>query len=60
MPVTAWIAIGTAAVLALSVIASLAVAAVLGSISREVSELLAVEPYGLAPRKQAKATPARA
>ena len=58
MPVTAWIVIGTAAVLALSIIASLAIAAIFGSISREVSALLEPDPYAWA-RKQAKVVAAR-
>jgi len=60
MPVWTWIVIGSATVLALSVVASLAVAAILGRISREVSELLEPEPWASAPRKQPKPTPARA
>jgi hypothetical protein len=50
MPVTAWIVMGTAAVLGLSIIASLAIAAILGSISREVSALLEPDRYAWAPR----------
>jgi hypothetical protein len=60
MPVWAWIEIGAASVIALSIVVSLAVAAILGSISSEVSQLLEVDSYASAPRKHAKATAARA
>jgi hypothetical protein len=60
MPVPAWILIGATAMLAVSVLASLAVAAILGGISREVSQLLEPEAWGLAPWRQTKATTARA
>jgi hypothetical protein len=60
MPVLDWILIGATTVLALSVLVSLAVAAILGGISREVSELLEPEAWGWAPGKPAKATAARA
>jgi hypothetical protein len=59
MPVSAWIMIGATAALTVSVLASLAVAAVLGVISREVSRLLEPEAWGWAPRRQPKATAAR-
>lgn len=55
----AWIEIGAASVIALSIIASLAVAAVLGSISGEVSQLLEGDRYASAPGKR-EATAARA
>jgi hypothetical protein len=54
------ILIGATAVLALSVLVSLALAAILGGISREVSQLLEPEGWGLAPRKQAKAATSQA
>ena len=60
MSLWAWILIGATTVLALSVLASLAVAAILGRISREVSQLLEPEAWGLAPWRQTKATTARA
>jgi len=60
MPVWAWILIGATTVLALSVLVSLAVAAILGGISRDVSQLLEPEAWGFAPWKQTKATTARA
>jgi hypothetical protein len=60
MPVWAWIEIGAASVIALSIVVSLAVAAILGSISSEVSQLLEVDSYASASRKHAKATAARA
>jgi hypothetical protein len=60
MPVWALILIGATAVLALSVLVSLALAAILGGISREVSQLLEPEGWGLAPRKQAKAATSQA
>ena len=60
MSLWAWILIGATTALALSLLVSLAVAAILGGISREVSQLLEPEAWGLAPRKQAKATAARA
>lgn len=59
MPVSAWILIGATVALAVSVLASLAVAAVLGVISREVSQLLEPEAWGLVPPMQAKPTAAR-
>jgi len=55
MPVWASILIGATAVLGLSVLVSLAVAAILGGISRDVSQLLEPEAWAWAPRKQAKA-----
>ena len=59
MPVWAWIEIGAASVIALSIIASFALAAILGSISNEVSQLLEVDSYSSAPGKR-EATAARA
>jgi hypothetical protein len=59
MPVLAWIVIGAATVLSLSVVVSLSVAAILGRISREVSQLLEIEPCAWAPRKRTKAMAAR-
>ena len=56
----AWIEIGAASVIALSIIVSLGVAAILGSISSEVSQLLEIDPHASAPRKNAKAAAARA
>jgi hypothetical protein len=60
MPVLAWILIGATSLFALSALVSLAVAAILGGISREVSQLLEPEAWGLAPWKPTKATTARA
>jgi hypothetical protein len=59
MSVWAWILIGATTVLALSVLVSLAVGAILGGISREVSQLLEPGAWGLAPPMQAKAAAAR-
>lgn len=59
MPVSAWIVIGATTVLALSATVSLALAAILGSISGEVSELLELEPRARALRKQAPTVAAR-
>jgi hypothetical protein len=60
MPMWAWIVIGAGAVLGLSVLVGLAVGTVLGSISREVSELLEIEPWSSAPLTQEKTAAARA
>lgn len=55
----AWIVIGASAVLGLSVLVGLAIGAILGSISREVSELLEIEPWSSAPLTQEKTAAAR-
>ena len=55
----AWIEIGATSVIALSIVASFAVAAILGSISSEVSQLLEPDPCAWAPQKQAKVVAAR-
>jgi hypothetical protein len=60
MPVLAWILIGATSLLALSALVGLAVAAILGGISRDVSQLLEPEAWAWAPWKQTKATAARA
>jgi hypothetical protein len=54
VPVVTWIAIGAATMLALSVLVGLAVAAILGRISREISELHEMEPWAVAPPTRAK------
>lgn len=56
---SAWIVIGATTVLALSATVSLALAAILGSISGEVSELLELEPRARGWRKQAPTVAAR-
>jgi hypothetical protein len=55
----AWIEIGVASVIALSIVASFAVAAILGRISNEISQLLDVDSYASASRKRAKPIAAR-
>lgn len=50
----AWVTIGAAGVLALSMLMALTVAAILGSISRDVSQLLKVELWAVAPPTRAK------
>jgi hypothetical protein len=55
-----WIAIGAATMLAVSVLVGLAVAAILGRISGEISELLEVEPWTVAPPARAKVLAPRA
>ena len=54
MPLWAWTVIGAGALLGFSVLVGLAVGSILGSISREVSELLEMEPWSSAPLKQEK------
>jgi hypothetical protein len=44
MPLWAWTLMGATSVLALSALVGLAAGAILGSMSREVSELLEMEP----------------
>jgi len=44
-----WLAIGAVAIIVLSTFAGLTVAAILGSVSRNVSELLDVGPWSSAP-----------
>jgi hypothetical protein len=60
MPLWTWAVIGATALLALSVLVGLAVGAILGSISREVSELLEMGPWSSAPLTQEKIAAARA
>jgi hypothetical protein len=60
MPVVTWIAIGAAMMLALSILVGLALAAILGRISGEVSELLEAEPWAVAPPARAKVLTPRA
>jgi len=48
MPVWFWLGIGAATVVALSVLASAIVAVLLRRISREVTELLELEPLAIA------------
>ena len=60
MPVLAWTVIGATTVFGLSVLVGVAVGAILGSISREVSELLEMESWASAPLKQAKSAAERA
>jgi hypothetical protein len=49
-----WFVIGAATGLALSVSVGLAVAAILGSVSREASRLLDAEPWPVAPPSRAR------
>jgi hypothetical protein len=55
----AWIVMGSAGFLAVSLLLGLAVAAILGNISSEVSELLEVEPWRTAAPKRATTAAAR-
>jgi hypothetical protein len=48
MPVWFWLAIGAATVVAVSLLASAVFAAILRSMSREVTELLELEPLAIA------------
>jgi hypothetical protein len=48
MPVWFWLGIGAATVVALAVLGSAALAVVLRNVSREVTELLELEPLALA------------
>jgi hypothetical protein len=49
MPLWTWILTGAATALGLSLLVGLSVAAVLGSIAREASELISLEPWASAP-----------
>ena len=49
MSVWAWVAVGVASTLVLSAIVGLAIAAILGRISEDVSELLQADPWASAP-----------
>jgi hypothetical protein len=49
MPVWAWILTGAATAVGLSLLVGLGVAAVLGSIAREASDLMSLEPWASAP-----------
>jgi hypothetical protein len=60
MPVWVWILTAATTVFGLSGLISVAVAAILGRISREVSELLEMELWASAPLKPAKTAAARA
>jgi hypothetical protein len=53
MAAWAWIMMGAASVLTVSVVVGLALAAILGRISSEVSELLELEPWRTAPPRRA-------
>jgi hypothetical protein len=53
MPYWAWIMVGVGSFLALSLLVGLAVAAVLGNISRRVSDLHETEAWALAPPRRA-------
>jgi ABC-type enterochelin transport system permease subunit len=59
MALWAWIVMGSATLLALSLLVGLALAAILGTISSEVSELLELEPWRTAPPTRATAAAAR-
>jgi hypothetical protein len=60
MPLWAWTLIGATTVLVLSALVGLAVGAILGGITREVSELLEMEPWSSAPLRHEKTAAARA
>lgn len=49
MPLWVWITIGVASFLTLSLLVGLAFAAILGTISREVSDLVDLEPWASSP-----------
>ena len=60
MPVWAWTLMGASTLLALSALVGLAAGAILGNISREVSELLEMEARSSAPPRREKTAAARA
>jgi hypothetical protein len=60
MPVWTWIVIGATTVLVLSIVAGLAVSAILGSISRDLTELIEIDLYASAALKRVKTPTARA
>ena len=55
MPMWFWLGIGGAALFALSVLAGVVLAVILRGISREITELLELEPLVLAPPARTKA-----
>lgn len=55
-----WITIGVACFLALSTVVAVTLAAILGNISRDVSQLLKTELWAVSPPTRAKARVARA
>jgi hypothetical protein len=55
MPMWFWLVIGGAALFALSVLAGVLLAAILEGVSREMTELLELEPRALAPPARTKA-----
>jgi len=54
MPLWAWTLMGATSVLAVSALVGLAAGAILGSISRDVTELLEMEPRSSAPLRHEK------
>jgi hypothetical protein len=52
MTLWAWIGVGISGLVALSLVASLAIARILGTISEEITELLDAEPWASAPLKR--------
>lgn len=62
MPLWVWITIGVASFLTLSLFVALALAAILGTISSEVSDLIDLEPWASSPltRSEDAATDASA
>ncbi len=60
MTLWAWIAVGAAAALGASLLMGLAVGAVLGTIGRELGELVETESWGSAPPARARASAAQA
>ena len=56
MSIGVWFAIGAAALVMLSVVVGLLIAAILGSLGRSVSELLEAESCSLMPLTRARAT----
>jgi hypothetical protein len=56
MPISMWIALGVVGTFGLSALISLALGTVLGSIGREVSELLEAESWTTLPPTRARAS----
>ncbi len=60
MTLWAWLAVGAAGALGVSLLVGLAVGAVLGTIGREIDELVEAESWASAPPARASASPATA
>jgi hypothetical protein len=54
MPVWVWIVVGLGSFLVLSLLVGLAVARILGTIGRRISELYEAEPWALPPTRPSK------